>query len=99
MRIVFSRPAKRDLDDLRVHLGSISPRGLANVAAALERRILNLGDEPMSGRATPHPLVREVVEPRYGFVIPYTIRDEALYILRIYSTRRQPLDYDEIELP
>jgi toxin ParE1/3/4 len=43
--------------------------------------------------------VREAVEPRYGFIIPYCVRGDALYVLRVYRARRQPLDYDELDLP
>jgi toxin ParE1/3/4 len=71
MRIVFTKEAKRDLLELRRYLEPLSPKGLADVVATLERRIMIASENPRSGRPKPRPNVREAVEPRYGFVIPY----------------------------
>ncbi|GLS21939.1 hypothetical protein GCM10007874_49560 [Labrys miyagiensis] len=43
--------------------------------------------------------IREVIEPRYGFIIPYLVRGNVLYIPRVYQARRRPLDYDSLEIP
>ena len=98
MRIVFTEDAKHDLEDLRRYLEPLSPKGLANVVAALERRIVNASENPRSGRPTPRPDVREVVEPRYGFVIPYTVIADDFYVLRVYRSMRRPLDYSELKI-
>ena len=68
MRIIFTEDAKSDLEELRRYLEPLSPKGLANVVAALERRIAIASENPRSGRPIPRPDVREAVEPRYGFV-------------------------------
>ena len=99
MRIIFTVEAKRDLDDLRAFLEPLSPAGLANVVAALEARILQIEANPRIGRPTPRADVREVIEAKYGFLIPYLIKGEALFILRVYRARRRPLDYVGMELP
>ena len=99
MNIVFTIEAKRDLDDLRAFLAPLSPPGLANVVTAIEARILSLADAPGTGRPTQRADVREAVEVKYGVVIPYTVREGTLFVLRIYQARRRPLDYAAIELP
>ena len=98
MRIVFTEDAKSDLEELRRYLEPLSPKGLANVVAALERRIVIASENPRSGRPTPRPDVREAVEPRYGFVIPYTLIADDFYVLRVYRSMRRPLDYSELKI-
>lgn len=96
MRAVFSRAAARDLHELRRYLSPLSPAGLASVTGAIERRILATLEQPSSGRPSPQPGIREAVEPRYGFVIPYAVRGENLIVLRIYRSSRKPLDYEAL---
>jgi plasmid stabilization system protein ParE len=98
MRIIFTEDAKSDLEELRRYLEPLSPKGLANVVAALERRIAIASENPRSGRPTPRPDVREAVEPRYGFVIPYTLIADDFYVLRVYRSMRRPLDYSELKI-
>lgn len=99
MRIVFSRPASRDLDGIQAHLAPLSPSGLANVLGALRRRIALVADHPGIGRPTNRPTVREMVEPRYGYLIIYRVDSDAVRILRIYRAVRAPLDPDTLERP
>jgi len=99
MQLRFTRQALADLDELKAWLGPRSPKGHRSVAAALSRCIRKLGDHPDAGRLTAMPDIRELVEPRYGFVIPYTLRRDVIWILRIYSARRYPLNLSEITRP
>jgi toxin ParE1/3/4 len=96
--IVFTKEAKRDLWELRRYLEPLSPKGRVNVVATLERRITIASENPRSGRPTPRPDAREAVEPRYGFVIPYTLIADDFYVLRVYRSMRRPLDYSELEI-
>lgn len=43
--------------------------------------------------------IRELVEPRYGFIIPYTVHEGTIFILRIYSAKRYPLDFSASREP
>jgi toxin ParE1/3/4 len=99
MKIIFTAEAKSDLNDLRSYLQPLSPSGITSVTTALEGCIRALSDNPRLGRATPHEEVREIIEPKYGFIIPYITRAENLFILRIYRTKRKPLDYGKLSLP
>jgi toxin ParE1/3/4 len=96
MRLVLTVAATCDLRELRQYLAFVSPRGLQTVAAAIERRIQATLEFPESGRAVSHVGIREAVEPRYGFLIPYVVRGDALVVLRIYRSARTPLDYEEL---
>jgi toxin ParE1/3/4 len=99
MRIAFTPQAKADVDELRAWLSPLSPAGLRNVTAAIERSIRFASEHPGIGRQTPREGIREIVEPRYGFVIPYAPVDDVLWVLRVYRSVRRPLDYATIDLP
>ena len=98
MEIIFTVEAKRDLDELREYLIPLSPSGLANVTAAIEQRLLLIAVHPRSGRPSPRAGVREAIEPRYGFLMPYWIGGKSIHILRIYRSQRAPLDYGKMRL-
>ena len=55
-------------------------------------------ENPRSRRPTPRPNVREAGEPRYGFVIPYTLIADDFYVLRVYRSKLRPLDYSELKM-
>ena len=96
MKIILTVGAKADLDELRSYLLPLNPLGLANVTAAVERKIISASDNPSIGRPSPRDDVREMIEPKYGFLIPYTVIDDTLIVLRIYRGKRKPLDYGKL---
>ena len=76
-----------------------SPSGHRQVTAAIRASLRRIQDQPQSGRLTEHPDIREAVEPHYGFVIPYTVRGDVLWVLRVYNARRHPLIWSDDDLP
>ena len=59
MRIIFTEDAKRELEELRRYLEPLSPKGLANVVAALERRIVIASENSaVAGRRRARMFVR-----------------------------------------
>lgn len=96
MKIVITRRAVLDLDNLRKYLAPKSPPGLRNVTDALQNAIEDIPESLSRGRATPHDDVWEKVVPKYGFIIPYFVRGDTVFILRIYNSRRKPLDYEGV---
>ncbi|WP_438749636.1 type II toxin-antitoxin system RelE/ParE family toxin [Pararhizobium sp. O133] len=82
----------RDLDDLKEWLRRKNPAGFKPVAAQISKTIEPVAKHSAIGRKTLREDIRELVEPRYGFIIPYTIIDNTVFILRIYSAKRYPLD-------
>ncbi len=99
MRIVFTVEAKRDLDNLRSYLKSRSVTGFGNITLTLERMIRIATDHPEIGRPTVREGVRELVDADYGFTVPYSVAADTLYILRVYSAKQKPLNYQDIKLP
>jgi plasmid stabilization system protein ParE len=93
MRIRFTPHALRDLDDLKEWLRLKNPRGYNSVATQISKTIRPVAEHPQMGRKTLRDDIRELVEPRYGFIIPYSIHEGTILILRIYSAKRYPLDF------
>jgi toxin ParE1/3/4 len=89
LRIQFTAEAEADLDQLRVQ----------NVVNAIETRILLVAEYPASGRPSPRDDVREAIEPKYGFLIPYVVKGDTLHVLRVYRGVRRPLDYQLLPSP
>lgn len=98
MQIRFTTPALLDLDELRVYLSDRSPQGLDNVVADIENTVFGIPTSLSKGRATPRDDVFEKITPKYKYLIPYTVKDDTLYILRVYHSSRRPLDYGEISV-
>jgi toxin ParE1/3/4 len=99
MRLVFTVEAKRDLDELRDYLKPLSPKGFSSVVTHIRSRIEAGMANPRIGRPTPQDDVRELVDPKFGFVIPYYIKGENFFVLRVYQARRSPLAYEDLTLP
>jgi plasmid stabilization system protein ParE len=92
MQIEITTPALKDLDELRKY----SLSGLNNIISDIESVIRDIPVSVSRGRKTPRDDVWERIAPKYKFVIPYYIRGDTLYILRIYHTKRDKLDYTRI---
>lgn len=96
MIIEFTTPSLEDISRLREHLGPKSPSGLENVISVIEKTVFGIPASISKGRKTPRDDVFEKVTPKYGYVIPYYIRGDTLYILRVYHSRRRGIDYNKI---
>ena len=99
MRIRFTSQAMQDLDDLKEWLRLKNPAGFKSVASQISKTIQPLSAHPAIGRKTLREDIRELVEPRYGFIIPYTVIEDTIFILRIYSAKRYPLAPAELPDP
>lgn len=99
LEIRFTDAAAQDIAELRAYLEPVSPQGLRRVMDRLEKVISALANYPEIGRPVPREGVRELVEPRYGFLIPYATIVGAIFVLRVYRSKRKPLDYDSLALP
>ncbi len=91
MKLRFTPDAVRDLEDLKAWLVPRSRSGHRKVVGAIQASLRHIQAYPQSGRVTEHPRIREAVEVRYGFIIPYTTREDAIWVLRVYHARRHPL--------
>ena len=99
MALRLTVPALRDLDELDLYLSDKSPQGLKNVLAAIKQQFLLIEAHPLIGRPALDERLRVVIEPKYGYQIPYVLLGRDLWILRVYNARRAPLDLSTLVLP
>ncbi len=96
MKIQLTTLALQDLEEVRLYLADRSYDGLKNVLDDIEATIVSIPDNLLMGRQTPRDDVRERISPKYRYKIPYYVRGDVLYVLRVYHPKRRPIDYDTI---
>lgn len=96
MRIVYTRKARQDLQEIRDYYGTRTPTGLQHIVNDITSVVKDIPNSLSKGRPTPHPDVWEKVTPEYKYLLPYCIFQGKLYILRVYDPRRNELDYTKI---
>jgi toxin ParE1/3/4 len=93
MKIVYTAGARKDLEEIGDWLSDRYP----TIAPAVERRIHNviarIARWPQSARrSVKYPGVRVVPIGRYPYKIFYRVTAEAIEILHIHHSSRQPWD-------
>lgn len=96
MKIKFTTLALHDLEELRLYFSQRTETGLINIISEIETTIKAIPENVASGRKTPRDDVREKITLKYGFIIPYHVRGNIVFILRIYRGMRKPLEYENI---
>ncbi len=84
MKLVFSRAAVGDLARLRAFIAQNNPEAAARISDKLRKSIHNLIAAPRIGRPVldmPGE-IRELIVGKY--VVRYEIRQQVLYVLRIW---------------
>ncbi len=99
MALRFTPEALIDISEVDKYLTDKSWQGLANVLASLKRTFSNIEKNFNYGRPAMRENVRVAAEPRYKYVIPYYVKGADVWILRVYHSRRAPLDFTMLELP
>lgn len=96
MKIQLTALALQDYEEIRLYLADRSYDGLKNVLDDIENTIVSIPDNLLMGRQTPRDDVRERITPKYRYKIPYYVKGDVLYVLRIYHAKRRPINYDTI---
>lgn len=83
VRVVYTGPAKADLDRIRGYLRERNPAAATKLAALIRARIKLLKKQPRMGPAVAErPGARELVVQSY--VLAYRVLDERIEILRVW---------------
>jgi addiction module RelE/StbE family toxin len=92
MKVVFSRRALADLDEVLTYIARNSPLGAERVHAGLLRSIQRVADHPLSVQAVEQrPDIRRLRLVRYPYIIYYEVGATEVTILRIlHGARQQP---------
>jgi plasmid stabilization system protein ParE len=92
MRLVLSRLALAELDEILAYLSQRSPLGAAHVEARMRSAFDHIARHPEAAeRLWERPDVRRFPLGRYPYVIYYEIEQETVTVLRIlHGARKQP---------
>ena len=89
MRVVWTDRAKARLRQIRAYVAKDQPQNADRLVDLLTRRVVQLADQPRSGRVVEkyqREDLRELIEPPYRIV--YLIVIERIDIITVRDTRR-----------
>ena len=89
MRVVWTDRAKARLRQIRAYVAKDQPQNADRLVDLLTRRVVQLADQPRSGRVVEkyqREDLRELIEPPYRIV--YLILMERIDIITVRDTRR-----------
>lgn len=97
MKLVLSRLALAELDEILGYISERSPLGALHVEARMRRAFDHIARHPKAAESLEErPGVRRLPLARYPYVIYYEFGPDAVTILRIlHGARRQPWDESE----
>ncbi len=95
MKLVWSRPAIRDLREIGAYIGAESERGAAFIEEQIQQESKLIGRFPRIGRPGRRKGTRERVVPDTPYILIYKVLRGRVRVLRVYhSARRWPSRFD-----
>lgn len=98
MKVTLTTEALHDLENIRTWLTERSPQGRETVMADIRELIRSFSDGLVRGRTTPRDDVFERVTRKYGYILPYTVKGDTVYVLRVYDSRQKGIDYQVLNI-
>lgn len=97
MRLVLSRLALAEIDEILGYLSERSPLGAIHVEGRIRSAFDHISRHPEAAeRVEQRPEVRRLPLMRYPYVIYYEIGTDAVTVLRVlHGARRQPWSKDK----
>ena len=91
VRIVWTRTAVSDLEQVRRFIGQRNASAARNVAARIRDATRLLAEHPAMGRPGRVAGIRELLVTGAPYVLPYRVAGDVLEVLRVlHSARRWP---------
>ena len=88
-KIVFTESAFNDLDNIKHYIYNDNENAARNVAGEILNKIDLLLTSPNIGRAGRVLRTRELIIAKYPYIVPYQVRNNTVYILRVLHTSRK----------
>jgi toxin ParE1/3/4 len=88
MRIVWSEPASRDLEEIGEYIAKDNPAAARRVVRAVEAAVRRLARFPHSGRPGHRENIRELVIARTPYIVPYRVHRDRIEILAVFHGAR-----------
>ena len=87
--LIFTVPAQEDLRAIKQYICCDDYSSAQKVIKHIIENIEILKTNPSLGRAGRVLRTRELIIPKYPYIVPYQVRDNNIYILRILHTSRK----------
>ena len=87
-KILFSSFAKEDLHLIKKYICNDNLEASKIVIKYIISSIEKLKENPALGRAGRVLRTRELVVTKYPYIVPYQVRDNCIYVLRVLHTSR-----------
>ena len=88
-QILFSSYASKDLNSIEEYIYPNNHEAAKKVVKHIISSIENLKTNPAMGKAGRVLRTRELVITKHPYIVPYQVRDNNIYILRILHTSRK----------
>ena len=89
MNVVWTRKARRDLDEIFNHILKENPRAAVEVLDRIDKLAAHLAEHPGMGRPGRVANTRELIIPGLPWILPYLTGPEAITILRVIHAAMQ----------
>lgn len=89
MQVKWLRRALRNLEQEAAYIARDNPRAAAGLVAEVDATTRLLAHHPAMGRPGRVPGTRELVLPRFPYIVPYRVRERRVEILRVFHASRK----------
>jgi len=89
MEILFTIPAREDLKEIKKYICNDDFQAAQKVIKHIIECIEMLKNNPSMGHAGRVLRTRELVITKYPYIVPYQIKDDIIYILRVLHTSQK----------
>lgn len=90
MRVVLTRQASADLENVLSYIAERNPAAAAGVAARIDRTLSIIGDFPRAGGLDQDTGAREWLVTGLPLLVVYTIQADYVDVIGIFHTSRDP---------
>lgn len=87
--IIFTIPAQEDLRAIKQYICCDNFETMQQVVEYIIDSVEKLKDNPSIGRAGRVLRTRELVISKYPYIVPYQVRENTIYVLRVLHTSRK----------
>ncbi len=89
-KIKFSKSARQDLNSIQEYICANNRNAAKEVVTHILSKIKEvLIHNPSAGRAGRVLRTRELIITKYPYIVPYQVREDVVYILRVMHTSRK----------
>lgn len=89
MKIKFSKSSKEDLYNIQKYICGDNKTSAKEVISYIILRVEMLLENPAIGKPGRVLGTRELVISKCPYIVPYQVRDDVIYILRVLHTSRK----------